>query len=70
MTGRFERIAPDRIVWGETMCSRQGCVEPAVLAFEGWPYCLDHGDDSFERAVAFELAPDTVRAAFPGVDDR
>lgn len=54
---RFEEIVPPRIEWGATLCRLRGCAELAVLAFEDWPYCLDHGEDAWERALAWEINP-------------
>jgi len=62
-TGR----APVR--WGDTLCSRRGCAELAVLVFDSWPFCLDCGEDAWERAVAVELAPGFAAMA-PRLDDR
>lgn len=53
----WEPIGLPRIEWGLTLCHRQGCAELAVLAFEGWPYCLDHGEEAFDFEVAREIDP-------------
>lgn len=50
-------IGLPRIEWGATLCSTEHCAELAVLAFDGWPYCLDHGEDAWELALAWEISP-------------
>lgn len=50
-------IGLPRVWWGETLCSEDHCAELAVLTFDGWPYCLDHGEDAWERELARELNP-------------
>ncbi len=56
----WERIGPPPVEWGSTLCYRRHCAERAVLTIDGWPYCLDHGDDEVERVVAWELHPELV----------
>lgn len=67
---RWEEIGPPPVSWGETLCSRRGCAELAVLLFEEWPFCLDCGEDAWERAVAVELNPLAVAELFPSLRDR
>ena len=69
MTG-FAGIRPPLVTWGATMCSARHCVAPAVLLIDGWPFCLDCGDDVVERTIAAEIAPEVVAELFPTVDDR
>jgi hypothetical protein len=57
------------VSWGETLCSRRGCADLAVLVFDSWPYCLTCGEDAWERAVAWELNPELV-GSMPALDDR
>jgi hypothetical protein len=66
---RWEEIGPPLVSWGETLCNRRGCAELAVLLFEGWPYCLDCGEDAWERALAVELNP-VLADLLPGLADR
>ena len=56
---RYEQVGLPEIAWGETLCWRH-CGELAVLAFDGYPYCLDHGEDAWEREVAREIDPATA----------
>ena len=68
---RGDRIQPPPVVWGLTLCYRTGCAETAVLAIDGWPFCLDHGDDEVERTVALELNPALVRSGgLPDLEER
>lgn len=60
---------PPPVSWGETLCSRRGCAELAVLIFDTWAYCLDCGEDAWERALAWELNPELV-ASMPELTDR
>jgi len=57
----YERIGLPDIAWGATLCWRHHCAELAVLAFDGYPYCLDHGEDEWERTIAWELNPELAR---------
>lgn len=67
----YERIGPPPVYWGETLCGRRRCVELAVLTIDGWPFCLDCGDDEIERAVAVELlGAERLREAWPSLEDR
>lgn len=43
------------VVWGSTLCYRPHCTEAAECVFEGDPYCLEHAEEAWERAVAHEL---------------
>jgi hypothetical protein len=66
---RWERIGPPPVRWGETLCSAVHCAELAVLLLDGWPFCLDCGDDAWEREIAWELHPELVRM-LPALADR
>lgn len=68
-TGRFESIGPPPITWGTTLCYQRHCTELAVLSIDGWPYCLDCGDDLVEREVAVSIKPDFADIA-PSLGDR
>lgn len=60
---RYDPPAP--IEWGSTMCSRRRCVELAVCALDGEPYCLVCVDEVIERAAV----PPELARLLPSLDE-
>lgn len=58
------------VEWGLTLCRWRHCVDLAVLVFDGDPYCLAHGEDAWERAVAHELLGERVWELLPPLGER
>jgi hypothetical protein len=64
----FEQIGPPPVEWGLTLCRWRHCAELAQVKIDGWPYCITHGDDELERAIAWELNPKLV-GMLPALDE-
>lgn len=67
--GARVELAPAPIVWGETMCQRKRCVDPAQAAIDGVPYCIAHADEEIDRLVAIELGGVEMLDKLPGLDE-
>ena len=58
------------VEWGLTLCYRRHCAELAECVFDGDPFCLEHAEEAWERAVAVELLGERAWDLLPPLEER